>query len=148
MYLAWRAGFDDAGRLWRFLQIFQTPTHVAITYEMIHEARVIPLDGRPHVGGGLRTYMGDARGHFEGNTLVVETTKFKDALPGFEPEDHAPHRTLYAHRSQYRSMGGDGRQSCDVDTLVDLRGALDDGSDPNRSTSTRVTKATTASSTS
>jgi hypothetical protein len=55
-------------------QIFQTPGQVVIRYEMIHETRVIPLDGRPHVGSTLRSYMGDARGHWEGNTLVVETT--------------------------------------------------------------------------
>ena len=57
-------------------QIIQAPGLVVIRYEMIHEARVIPLDGRPHVGSGVRTYMGDSRGHWEGNTLVVETTNF------------------------------------------------------------------------
>src|SRR5580704_11817383 len=57
-------------------QIFQMPGAVAIRYEMIHETRLIPLDGRPHVSAGLRSYMGDPRGHFEGNTLVVETTNF------------------------------------------------------------------------
>jgi len=60
-------------------QIFQTPGFVVITYEIIHEARVIPLDGRPHVGAEVRSYMGDARGHFEGDTLVVETTNFNAA---------------------------------------------------------------------
>jgi hypothetical protein len=55
-------------------QIFQTPGQVVIRYEMIHETRVIPLDGRPHVGAAIRSYMGDARGHWEGDTLVVETT--------------------------------------------------------------------------
>jgi len=57
-------------------QIIQAPGVVVIRYEMIHEARVIPLDGRPHAGSGVRTYMGDPRGHWEGNTLVVETTNF------------------------------------------------------------------------
>ena len=57
-------------------QIHQGPGSVAIRYEMIHETRLIPLDGRPHVGQTLKTYMGDARGHFEGTTLVVETTNF------------------------------------------------------------------------
>jgi len=60
-------------------QILQAPGVVVITYEIIHEARVIPLDGRPHVGPGIREHMGDARGHFEGETLVVDTTNFTDA---------------------------------------------------------------------
>ena len=59
-------------------QIVQGPGSVAIIYEMIHETRVIPLDGRAHPGKGIRTYMGDARGHWDGNPLVVETTNFKD----------------------------------------------------------------------
>jgi hypothetical protein len=57
-------------------QIVQAPGFVAIRYEMIHETRVIPLDGRAHVGSNLRSYMGDARGHWEGDTLIVETTNF------------------------------------------------------------------------
>ena len=57
-------------------EIVQAPGYVSIMQEMVHEARVIPLDGRPHASSNLRTYMGDARGHWEGNTLVVETTNF------------------------------------------------------------------------
>jgi hypothetical protein len=57
-------------------QIVQTPGFVVITYEIIHEARVIPLDGRPHIGRGIRQHMGDPRGHWEGDSLVVETTNF------------------------------------------------------------------------
>ena len=57
-------------------QIVQGPGYVAIRYEMIHETRLIPLDGRPHQGQAIRTYMGDARGHWEHNVLVVETTNF------------------------------------------------------------------------
>ena len=57
-------------------QIVQAPGFVMILHEMVHEARVIPLDGRPHASSNIRTYMGDSRGHWEGNTLVIETTNF------------------------------------------------------------------------
>ena len=58
-------------------QIVQAPGVVAIRYEMVHETRVIPIDARPNVGKALRFDMGSARGHWEGDTLVVETTNFK-----------------------------------------------------------------------
>jgi hypothetical protein len=58
--------------------IVQAPGYVAIRYEMVHETRVIPLDGRPHVSSGMRSYMGDPRGRWEGDTLVVETTHFRE----------------------------------------------------------------------
>jgi hypothetical protein len=54
-------------------RIVQGPGFVGIQNEMIHEARVIPIDDTPYVGGDIRMYMGDSRGHFEGNTLVIET---------------------------------------------------------------------------
>jgi hypothetical protein len=57
-------------------QIVQAPGYVMLLQEMIHEARVIPLDKRPHASSNIRSYMGDPRGHWEGNTLVVETTNF------------------------------------------------------------------------
>jgi hypothetical protein len=51
---------------------------VVISYEMVHETRIIPLDGRPQVGAAIRQYMGEPRGRWDGNTLVVETSRFKD----------------------------------------------------------------------
>ena len=59
-------------------RIVQGPGVVAITYEMVHETRVIPLDGRPPLAPSIRGYMGEARGHWDGDTLVVETTNFRD----------------------------------------------------------------------
>ena len=59
-------------------RIFQTPGLVAIVSEMMHEARIIPLDGQPHISPNIRQWMGDPRGHWEGNTLVVDTTNFPD----------------------------------------------------------------------
>ena len=56
--------------------IVQTPDHVAILVEMVHEARIIPLDGTPHLTSGVRQWLGDSRGRWEGDTLVVETANF------------------------------------------------------------------------
>jgi hypothetical protein len=65
-------------------EITQAPDYVAIRHEMIHDIRVIPLDGRPHVNPKIRLWLGDARGHWEGDTLVVESTNFhpESPLPG------------------------------------------------------------------
>jgi hypothetical protein len=59
-------------------QIMQTPGYVVILHEMIHDARIIPIDGRPHVGANIRQWFGDSRGRWQGDTLVVETTNFTD----------------------------------------------------------------------
>jgi len=59
-------------------RIVQAPGVVAITLEMIHETRIIPLDGQPHPNRDVHLDMGDARGHWDGETLVVETTNFRD----------------------------------------------------------------------
>ncbi len=59
-------------------QIYQTPTYVMILSEMIHETRIIPLDGRPHLPPNIRKWTGDSIGHWEGDTLVVDTTNFTD----------------------------------------------------------------------
>ena len=66
------AGYNNA------YKIVQTPGYVVILYEMIHEARIIPIDGRPHLDKSIRTWTGDPRGRWDGNTLVVETTNFND----------------------------------------------------------------------
>jgi hypothetical protein len=74
-------------------RIVQTPDTVAIQYEMIHETRIVPLDDvsrRPHIGSRLHLLLGDARGHFEGDTLVVETTNFTN-------------RTHFGYNNRYNS---------------------------------------------
>ena len=58
------------------MQLFQAPGYVAILNEQIHSVRVIPLDGRPHLGSGIRQWMGDSRGRWDGEVLVIETTNF------------------------------------------------------------------------
>jgi hypothetical protein len=58
-------------------EIIQAPGYVVIRSEMVHETRVIPTDGRPHTGKDIKTFMGNSVGHWEGNTLVVETTNLR-----------------------------------------------------------------------
>ena len=60
------------------LQIIQTPDHVVLFTEMIHDARIVPTDGRPHLGPRIREWLGNSRGRWEGDTLVVDTTNFTD----------------------------------------------------------------------
>ena len=60
-------------------RIVQAPGVVAITYEMIHDTRIVPTDGRTHVASVIRGYSGDSRGHWEGDTLVIDVTNFSPA---------------------------------------------------------------------
>ena len=60
------------------MQLFQTSDYVVILNEMVHNARIIPLDGRPRLDDGIPQWSGDSRGHWEGDTLVIETTTFND----------------------------------------------------------------------
>ena len=62
------------------VQLVQTPGFVAILNEQIHDVRVIPMDGRVHLPAGVRQWMGDSRGRWDGDTLVVETTNFSDQI--------------------------------------------------------------------
>lgn len=70
------------------VQLVQTPDHVVLLNEMVHSARIVPLDGRPH--GTIRQWKGDSRGRWEGDTLVVDTINFKSGtnVPGTSPSTH------------------------------------------------------------
>ncbi len=78
-------------------QILQTPEYFVIFVEMIHEPRIIPLDGRPRLPASLRQWLGDSRGHWEGDTLVVETTNFVNKLDGGLIMPSHPH-IVFTHR--------------------------------------------------
>jgi hypothetical protein len=67
------------------VKILQTPGFVTITHEMIHETRLVPLDGRPHLSPAIRQYMGDSRGRWNGNTLVIDVTNFRANITTFHP---------------------------------------------------------------
>ena len=82
------------------VQVLQTPDHVVIQVEMIHDARIIPLDGRPHVDDGVRQWLGDSRGHWEGDTLVIVTERFNNRLDG---GDYQPSHII---QTGHRGPGG------------------------------------------
>lgn len=87
-------------------EIVQTRDYVTIDVEMIHDMRIIPLDGRPHVPSSIRQWMGDPVGHWEGDTLVVDTTNFTDQTH-FRGSDRNLHLTerftmVDANTIQYR----------------------------------------------
>jgi hypothetical protein len=63
------------------VEIFQSPGYVVIRQELIHESRIIPLDGRPRLPSSMRTWLGEPRGRWDGNTLVIETTNFNGESP-------------------------------------------------------------------
>ena len=60
------------------VQVFQVPGYIVLLNEMVHNARIIPVDGRPHLGSDIRQWVGDSRGHWDGDTLVVETSNFTE----------------------------------------------------------------------
>jgi hypothetical protein len=84
-------------------QIVQNRDYVLILSEMIHDARVVPLDNRPHLGGGFRQWVGDSRGHWEGNTLVVDTTDFNGKAP-FRGSDQNLHLVERFTRTDANTM--------------------------------------------
>ena len=67
------------------MQLFQTPDNIVIVNEMVHDIRVIPFDGRPHLPETMRQWAGSSRGHWDGDTLVVETINFTDKTASFDP---------------------------------------------------------------
>lgn len=76
------------------IQIFQAPGYVAILHEMVHEVRIVPLDGRAALTPAIRQWIGSSRGHWDGDTLVVETTNFSDktSYRGSSPNMHLVER--------------------------------------------------------
>ncbi|MDE2906378.1 MAG: hypothetical protein OXQ28_09880 [Acidobacteriota bacterium] len=67
------------------MQLFQTSEHVVILNEMVHDARIVPLDGRDPLPEDMRQWMGSSRGRWEGDTLIVETTNFTGLTSSFSP---------------------------------------------------------------
>jgi len=76
------------------MQVFQTPDHVVMLLEQVHEVRVVPLDGRPPLADNIGQWNGDARGHWEGDTLVVVTTNLDWGFRSKPITDSGPNRSL------------------------------------------------------
>ena len=74
------------------MQIFQTPGNVGLLVEMVHDTRIVPLDGSPHLPDNVRQWKGDSRGRWEGDTLVVETSNFTRKNP-FQGSGRGMHLT-------------------------------------------------------
>jgi hypothetical protein len=105
-------------------QVLQTPDHVAILVEMVHEARIIPLDKRPHIAPQIRQWFGDSRGRWEGDTLVVETTNFVDRLDGGELLPSHPQR--HAYRGSGATLRLTERFRRVADKTIDYRFTVED----------------------
>ena len=111
------------------MQLFQTPGHVVIVTEMAHTARVVPLDGRPHLSSDIRQWSGDSRGYWEGETLVIETSNFaeKRRWRGTTESAHLGRAPDTPGRRHAR-LRVHGDRSEDLDEAVDRVG--DDGAEP------------------
>ena len=82
-------------------EIVQAPGYVVIRNEMIHESRIVPLDGRPHLNSGLHLWMGDSRGHWEGDTLIIETRNLTDRT-GISQGGNNPHSDQLVITERFR----------------------------------------------
>jgi hypothetical protein len=90
-------------------EIVQAPGVVVIRNEMIHETRIVPLDGRPHLTPSIKGYMGDSRGWWDGNTLVVETTNLNGAMAWvrtarIDQRSHQADRAVHAGRCEHAAV--------------------------------------------
>ena len=105
------------------LQIVQGAGYVVIEAEMIHDARIIPTDGRPHIAKNVKQWMGDSVGHWEGNTLVIDTTNFTDLNPFEDAQNvHVVERLTRVDRG-HDPLSVHGGRPWDVDQAVVGRAA-------------------------
>ena len=101
------------------MQVVQTKDHVVLVTEMVHTARIVPLDGRPRLNDAIRNWSGEARGHWEGDTLVIETTNFNGARLARVHRQHEVDRTPDAPRCRDARVQVHGDRSGYVDQPVD-----------------------------
>ena len=89
-----------------YLQIVQSPGYVTIMSEMAHDARIIPLDGRPHLDARVRVWNGDSRAHWQGDTLVVDTTNFSPKSDFMGSHENLRLTEKFTHRSPRGNTSG------------------------------------------
>jgi hypothetical protein len=77
-----------------YLQIFQSPTAVVLLQEMAHDARIVPINNQRHLNSNVRQWLGDSRGRWEGDTLVVETTNYRSGFMGSTPDVNVTERYM------------------------------------------------------
>ena len=126
-------------------QIVQAPGLVAIRYELVHDVRIIPLDGSAHLTKAFELEMGDARGHWDGNALVVESTNLQRSqrVPQRQRRHASSGRALHAYVGGSNRMVGHRRRSGDMDDAVDVLACRSRRQTPNPCWSLRVTRVTT-----
>jgi len=101
------------------LQIVQGEGYVAIMQEMIHDVRIIPTDGRPHLPADVKQLLGDSRGHWEGNTLVVDTTNFTNRTAFRAPARTCTWWSAHAQRSRYNYVPVHRLRPLDVGEILE-----------------------------
>ena len=94
------------------IQLFQTSDYVVIFHEMVHDARIVPLDGREHLPASIRQWMGDSRGYWDGDTLVIESTNFTAKTASFNPSvSQAAGDGTHLHLTERFSLAAETRCS-------------------------------------
>ena len=119
------------------MQLFQTPHHVVVLNEMVHDSRIIPIDGRARPG--IDSWTGESRGRWEGDTLVVESIDFS-AKHSWRGHDSGPasDRAVHARRCRHAALRVHGQRSGDLDRPVDGRGA--DAAEPAAALRVRLSR--------
>ena len=108
------------------VQILQAPGYVTVTHEMMHDTRIIPLDGRPHVSPTIRGYYGDSRAHWEGTTLVIDVTNFHPKVSyGHMAGNRAAGDTFHIIERYTRVGRDEVRYEVTIDDPQTLRASVD-----------------------
>ena len=118
-----RLGGNYGSGHYSYYQIVQTPGYVVMAMEYVHEARIIPLDTRPHLPSHISQWGGDSRGRWEGQSLVVETTNFASGSNLMGATDKLAQRTLHPRRGRPHRLRNHVERPGDLDADLDRDGS-------------------------